>query len=219
MVEFDNESVIFPVVLYDGERETDVGKISVNPTLEFKQFQKKLKETVGISYNNLTTYFVDGSVSKITPSERRRILITSKVDFSVIVRETNFYFLVVLKRSRRDRRRKVNKVSAFAPVAVSHEYMLHMRRINVDYNNQHGGYNPFAYDDLFQDFGDFQMYWNHVTFAPVDASFSIGGGRALCEDCSRAEKEGKKAGFHFCVYDDVVSGGFRSPVGPICRPV
>ncbi|KAK1410994.1 hypothetical protein QVD17_37537 [Tagetes erecta] len=203
MVEFETESVMFPVILYDGEREINVGNISINPTLEFKQFQKKLKQTVGISYNNLTTYFVDRVVSKTIPSERRRILITSKVDFSVIVRETNFYFLVVLKRSRRDRRKKVNKPSAFPSLVVSPEYMLHLSRVD---GHEHVGYGPYVYDDLFS---GFRMNWNGVMYSPVDVNAYVDceTERALCEECLRAEREGRKGEFHFCVYDDVVSGG------------
>ncbi|KAD7478190.1 hypothetical protein R6Q59_007637 [Mikania micrantha] len=234
MVEFEDESVAFPVVLYDGEREYDVGKINVHPMLDFKQFQKMLKETVGISYNNLTTYLVDRNVPMI-PSERRKILITGKVNFSVIVLERNCYFLVVLKRSRRDRRRKTNKPIAFAPV-VSPSYLLQIsqNRFGLIDERLSSAYSLY-YGDQFQDFRIMKenymksgLNWNHVLYSPVDASFATigeaysavesGRSRALCKDCTIAEKQGIKPAFHFCVYDDVVAGGFRSVVGPICRP-
>ncbi|KAG0452202.1 hypothetical protein HPP92_025786 [Vanilla planifolia] len=40
---------------------------------------------------------------------------------------------------------------------------------------------------------------------------------AVCENCLRAEAEGRPASFHWCVFD-AVTVGFRSPVGPIQRP-
>ncbi|KAI3747097.1 hypothetical protein L6452_09542 [Arctium lappa] len=239
MVELEEEAVVFPVVLYDGEREMDVGNIKIHHTLDFKQFQIMLKETIGISYNNLTTYLVESSKSK-SPSERRKILITGKVNFSVLVRETNCYFLVVLKRSRRDRRRKPNKQSGieFAfPTSVSPEYLLHLRRNQVDLidGQMSSVYGSYCYGDLFHDlqmkrenYVNTVLNRNHACYLPLNVNFpraeeaystvQSGGSRALCEDCAKAKKRGKTAAFHFCVYDDVIAGGFRSLVGPISRP-
>ncbi|KAI3518718.1 hypothetical protein L1887_07530 [Cichorium endivia] len=235
MVESEEESVVFPVILYDGERETDVGSIKIHHTLDFKKFQMMLKETIGISYNNLTTYLVDSDKSKI-PSERRKILITGKVNFSVLIRETNCYFLVVLKRSRRDRRRKLNKQGGleylFAP-SVSLEYLMYLRRNQLDLIDEQllSGYSSY---DRFHDLQikrdnyvnlNPPLNWNQVIYPALNVGFprseeaySGGKSRALCKDCAKAEKQGKKSPFHFCVYDDVVEGGFRSPVGPISRP-
>ncbi|PWA72630.1 hypothetical protein CTI12_AA031700 [Artemisia annua] len=208
MVELEaEESVVFPLVLYDGEREIDVGHVKIRASLDFKQFQMMLKETIGISYNNLTTYFVDSNKTKVS-SERRKTLVTGKVNFGVLMREKDCYFLVVLKRSRRDRRRKLNKTSGF-------EYM---------YNNPANEYLMYLNDQMMkQSYVNSFMNWNNCGFYPqLNMNFSrfIEGGRtrALCEECMKAEKHGMKAAFHFCVNDDVVAGSFRSPVGPICRP-
>ncbi|GJT57214.1 hypothetical protein Tco_0992268 [Tanacetum coccineum] len=206
MVELEEESVVFPLVLYDGEREIDVGHVKIRASLDFKQFQMMLKETIGISYNNLTTYFVDSNKTKV-PSERRKTLVTGKVNFAVLMQEKDCYFLVVLKRSRRDRRRKPNKTSGFEYVYnPANEYLMYL-------NNQM----------MKESYVNGFMNWNNCGFYPqLNVNFSSfvegGRGRASCEECTKAEKLGMKAAFHFCVYDDVVSGTFRSPVGPICHP-
>ncbi|KAL7614673.1 hypothetical protein Lser_V15G06422 [Lactuca serriola] len=222
----ESQSVVFPVILYNGERETDVGSIKIHNSLDFKQFQMMLKETIGISYNNLTTYLVDSDKSKI-PSERRKILITGKVNFSVLVRERNCYFLVVLKRSRRDRRRKLNKQSgleygfAIAP-SISPEYLMHLRRNPIDLIDEQMlsvyGIGSYEFQMQKENYVNAVQNWSHVIYPPLNAAIHGGRSRALCKDCAKAEKQGKKAAFHFCVYDDVVEGGFRSPVGPISRP-
>ncbi|KAJ6811179.1 uncharacterized protein M6B38_155575 [Iris pallida] len=40
-----------------------------------------------------------------------------------------------------------------------------------------------------------------------------------CAECAAAVREGRSPAFHWCVYDEVVTVGFRSPAGPIERPV
>ncbi|MFS8008846.1 hypothetical protein Hanom_Chr14g01277711 [Helianthus anomalus] len=231
--DFEGKSVEFPVVFYDGDRQTDVGNITINPTLDFKQFQKMLKETIGISYNNLTTYLIDNNSSP----DRRKILITGKVNFAVIALEQNCYFLVVLKRSRRDRRRKpnnnnnniINKQAPFVPIVptVKTDYS-YLNLTDFDLIDSYGYGYGYGYGDRLLDLEAMkQSYINSVmngSYSPVNASFATveeayDSGRSRCKECMRAEKQGSKAAFHFCVYDDVVSGGFRSPVGPISRPV
>ena len=98
------ETAEFPVVLYNGDRQIKAGNIEIYHGLDFQQFRTMLNQMLGISYNNLTTYFV------IRP-DGRKIVITSKIDFLVLMREKNAYFYVVLKRSRKERRRKQDKQS------------------------------------------------------------------------------------------------------------
>ncbi|KAK1429276.1 hypothetical protein QVD17_11482 [Tagetes erecta] len=104
MVQID-AGVEFPVILYNRERQINVGDIEINPTTDFHSFRTILKQMTGISYNNLTSYLVESRTSE-TQSDRRKLLITSKTDFNILMREKNAYFLVVLKRSRRERRRR-----------------------------------------------------------------------------------------------------------------
>ncbi|KAI3511996.1 hypothetical protein L1887_19158 [Cichorium endivia] len=239
MVEEDDAAVktaVFPVVLFDGERETDVGNVKIHQDLLFKEFQMKLSQMIGISYNNLTTYLVDSKKSKISP-ERRKILITGKVNFAVIVREKNCYFLVVLKRSRRDRRRKpvINQSDLDFPLAPSVSpddlSLLHWNQLDMN-EAQMSGYSPYYYDERFHDLliqreNYVNMILNsrygfdsplNMNFPKIDEVYpKLQPNRALCEDCTAAQKQGKSAEFHLCVYDEVVLDGFRSPAGPISR--
>ncbi|KAK1426187.1 hypothetical protein QVD17_14856 [Tagetes erecta] len=216
MVKADDDSpetTTFPVVLYDGVRQTNVGNIEIHPDLVYKAFQIKLSQIIGISYNNLTTYLVDSLKPKTSP-ERRKILITGKVNFAGIARETNCYFFVVLKRSRRDRRRKPGKQS---------DLDVH------DSNDAQFAYNPYYYDDRFHDMlMQRETYMNMFGFGSVlNSSFpkiedvyprvQSKPNRSLCEDCVRSQKQGKTPEFHLCVYDEVFDGVFRSPAGPIRR--
>ncbi|KAL7619040.1 hypothetical protein Lser_V15G02243 [Lactuca serriola] len=225
------KNAVFPVVLFDGERETDVGNVKIHEDLLFKEFQMKLSQMIGISYNNLTTYLVDSRKSKISP-ERRKILITGKVNFSVIIRERNCYFLVVLKRSRRDRRRKPSHQSdldfRLAPDDLSR---IHWNQLDIN-DAQMSGYGPYYYDERFHDLLiQRENYMNMILNSrygfdsPLNMNFpkieevypKVQSSRALCEDCTAAEKQGKTAEFHLCVYDEVILDGFRSPAGPVSR--
>lgn len=243
MVEADDDdaaTTVFPVVLFDGEREMDVGNVKIHPDLVFKEFQIMLSQMIGISYNNLTTYLVDSKKSKISV-ERRKILITGKVNFSVLVREKNCYFLVVLKRSRRDRRRKPGKQSdldfSLAP-SISPNDLSRIHWNQLDMNDaQMTAYSPYYYDDRFHDLlmqrenyvnmilnsrygfdSPLNMNMNFPKIEEVYPQVRSKPNRALCRDCTLAQQKGKTAEFHLCVYDEVIVGGFRSPVGPISRP-
>ena len=105
---------VFPVAFYDGEREINIGNVRIHPSLDYKTFQSILSQKIGISANQITIYLVEGKRSKFSPEIHRKILITGKANFSVIAREANkeCFFLVVLKRSRRDRRRNKPKQSS-----------------------------------------------------------------------------------------------------------
>ncbi|CAI9097608.1 OLC1v1034079C1 [Oldenlandia corymbosa var. corymbosa] len=94
----------FPVVFFDGEREINIGNIRVQPMLEFKMFQKMIADGIGISPNQISIYIIHNGSSK---EERRKIPITGKVNFSLIIRQKDCFFLVILKRSRRYRGRKL----------------------------------------------------------------------------------------------------------------
>lgn len=195
-----SETTVFPVVLYDGDREVNVGNISIHPDLVYKAFQVKLSEMTGISYNNLTTYLIDNKKSKSSP-DRRKILITGKVNFAVIVRERNCYFFVVLKRSRRERRRRPTK-------------QINYHDIN-DYNDYH--YYHHYMNMILTSGYEFDL----PNFPRIEDAYprvSSKVNRPLCVDCTVALKQGKSPEFHCCVYDEVVVGWFRSPAGPICRP-
>ncbi|KZV15639.1 hypothetical protein F511_38639 [Dorcoceras hygrometricum] len=99
---------LFAVVFYDGEREMNIGNVQINPALEYKPFQLMLSQMIGISPNQISIYLVDRKKNQALPftEDRRRIPITGKVNFGLICRQKNCYFLVVLKRSRKSRNRR-----------------------------------------------------------------------------------------------------------------
>ncbi|CDP10606.1 unnamed protein product [Coffea canephora] len=94
----------FPVIFYDGEREINIGDIRVQPMLEFKTFQMMISQKIGISPNQISIYLVHHSS---LAEERRKTPITGKVNFALIIRQKDCFFLVVLKRSRKSRNRKL----------------------------------------------------------------------------------------------------------------
>ncbi|PIN04001.1 hypothetical protein CDL12_23468 [Handroanthus impetiginosus] len=114
MVEGGGGGPAFPVVFFDGEREMNIGDVSINPALEYKPFQLMLSQKIGISPNQISIYLVDRKKnSKSSFSEdRRRIPITGKVNFGSICRQKDCCFLVVLKRSRKSRNRRERMISS-----------------------------------------------------------------------------------------------------------
>lgn len=239
-----NGTVLFPLVFYDGERETNVGNIGIHPVMDFKIFQARVGQMIGISYNNITIYFIDGKKSKLS-TERRKILITGKVNFSLIARERDCFFLVVLKRSRRDRQRRPYQsdmvFGEYLPgrtTSLAPEKMLLLRRNQPELNDLQ--FSNYSYNDRFQ---DLQMqrenYINMLSNSSSNTNYGFMTGlnagldsdpfpkleeiyavpertRVLCRECMDAKK-GETFTFHCCVYDPVVEG-FRSTAGPVRRP-
>ncbi|KAF2308315.1 hypothetical protein GH714_039985 [Hevea brasiliensis] len=95
----------FPVVFFDGEQETSLGDVVVSPSLNFKVFQSIIVEKLGLSPHQFSIYLADRK------SRGSRIPVTGKIDFTAVSYEKDCFFLVVLKRSRRERRRKSREVA------------------------------------------------------------------------------------------------------------
>ncbi|GJT63523.1 hypothetical protein Tco_1007056 [Tanacetum coccineum] len=220
------KTVEFPVVLYNGDRQIKAGNIKIHHELNFQQFRTMLNQMLNISYNNLTTYFV------IRP-EGRKIVITSKIDFSVLIREKNAYFYVVLKRSRKERRRKQDKQSElmlpfFYPRLNPREVVPQLCESNKaeiwlqDMEMKRAScvnYNYMSY--LNTNYHNDDKSSMNTNFPSVSEAYPVverSTSRALCKDCTNAKKLGLEPSFHLCVDDEIVKGFFRSPVGPICRP-
>lgn len=98
---------LFRVVFYDGEREMNIGHVRIYPSLDLKTFQSILSQKIGISPNQMSIYLVDRKKPKLPHEDRRKILITGRVSFALIASEKDCFILAVLKRSRRERRRKL----------------------------------------------------------------------------------------------------------------
>lgn len=122
----------------------------------------------------------------------RKIPITGKANFSAICRETDCFFLVSLRRSRDPRSRRLRRQQPEKqPVA---NVMLLKRNSDVGAINNNENNNN-------------NNDWH-----------GLNGGVLVCEECVRAKETGRDFGFHGCVYD-TVTYGFKSPAGPIARPV
>ncbi|KAI3688036.1 hypothetical protein L1987_81742 [Smallanthus sonchifolius] len=214
----------FPVVLYNGERQINVGNIEIDPTIDFHKFRTMLKQMIGISYNNLTTYLVESRRPEHIQSEGRKILITSKVDFLVLVREKNAYFLVVMKRSRRERRRKnYNRSSVdLTPADLFDYHFNHHHQITTQVP-ECGKAEIWLQELQMQRANKIQLMLHDMNASFPSITEAYPGverfvSRPLCEDCIEADRWGLKPEFHLCVYDEVVEGFLRSPAGPIARP-
>ncbi|KAK9079228.1 hypothetical protein SSX86_000898 [Deinandra increscens subsp. villosa] len=223
-------AVEFPVVLFNGERQINVGNIEIHPAIDYLKFRTMLKHMIGVSYNNLTTYFVE----KCRPSSdnlQSKILITKKADFSAFVHQKNAYFLVVVKRTRR--RKISNRIGTEISPEDLFDYSFEHREIGTQVPES--GKVAFWLHQLEMERVNKKMM-NLVMMdgglkcdleADLDASFpSVAEAypvverpmsRESCEECEKAMRRGWKPGFHLCVYDDVVEGFFRSPAGPVSR--
>ncbi|KAK9170319.1 hypothetical protein Syun_002459 [Stephania yunnanensis] len=101
----DDNYATFPVVFFDGEREIDIGNITVDGSLEFRHFQSMLCNKIGIAPHQISVSLIRKKKSR--SSGPRKISVTDKFNFGSIVNETHrdCFFVAVLKRSRRDRDR------------------------------------------------------------------------------------------------------------------
>ncbi|KAJ9554804.1 hypothetical protein OSB04_009418 [Centaurea solstitialis] len=227
-VDLQEARAAFPVVLYKGEQRINVGNVEIHPALDYKQFRVALNQMIGISYNNLTTYLIDNKRESIQQEEQRKILITGKVNFSGLVREKNCYFLAVLKRSRRDRRRRKSKKEIIGsnqlpPRPLNPFYLPVIPKF----------YEVWFYESQIQRANyvnsvlivnsNYGFHWsrniNSRKMIESESRVQSCRNRDLCTDCMNADKQGAEPEFHLCVYDEVVvEGFFRSPAGPICRP-
>lgn len=231
MVEFtgDGDGTSFPVVFFDGETETEIGDVTVFPSLGLKRFQSILSQKIGISPHQF-------SVHLSSPESRRRIPITGKVNFSAISREKGCFFVVVLKRSRRERQRRNSGCGQhhrrggegrrFNGNGVFHppENVMILKRSDSSSaffpgrNWHHHEQARLAGLAMERDMYLMNMGLIGPRFYSVPpAEKEEEEESAVCEECSRASESGREIGFHWCVYD-AVTFGFRSVAGPIARP-
>ncbi|KAL7619039.1 hypothetical protein Lser_V15G02242 [Lactuca serriola] len=220
--------IMFPVILYDGKRQTNVGNMTIRQGLAINEFKTTLSQLIGIHYDDLTTYLVENR--KSTPStEPWKILITDKVNFDVMVRLRNCYFFVVLNRPRTECR--------MIPGNQSDLLLMHLNLLDSNTNNAQTSaysYGPSPYCYNYSDgFSDLVMHRENYLNMVLNSGYGFvspsnvnlpkieeaesSSNRPLCEDCTTAQKQGKTAEFHLCVYDEVIHGSFRSPAGHISR--
>ncbi|KAF3442740.1 hypothetical protein FNV43_RR16657 [Rhamnella rubrinervis] len=230
-----DDRVSFPVVFCDGECESNIGVVVVYPTLEFKRFQSELSQMIGISPHQFSVYLS-------SQETRRRIPITGKFNFGAISSEKGCFFLVVLKRSRRERRRRspleipedvyfTSSMKSQQPIKKSppDNVMLLRRGTGISQDPAFSGFMvPYAdrveYEERVRELElERKRYLMNMGVKGMALANKTGTvrekvGNAVCNLCLRAKETGREAEFHHCVYD-TVTYDFRSRAGPIGRPV
>ena len=150
----------------------------------------------------------------------KKAAIDENTDFASLVRTNrDFVFVAQLKQAKKDSRGKIVRSHVAADSHFPREMTILKRPSEVD-----GLMGPFNYRALRNLQQQREKYL--VSAAPVaqlpyggPAAPMLGGiGAAVCEVCSSGEETGGVA-FHCCVHDRVLVEAFRSPVGPIRRPL
>ncbi|OIW05171.1 hypothetical protein TanjilG_19802 [Lupinus angustifolius] len=222
----DGGGATFSVVYFDGETETNVGDITVDSSFNFNNFLSFLSHKIGISPHQFSVYLASfGS--------NRKIPITAKVNFAAIVRNTagatasSFFFV---KRSKRPKRNKIRSNKA----STKHDNINNLHPPSNVVLLRRNSAVPFAmspllsraeYENRMMDLHmQTERYLTTMRIGNLRferetpyaaAAAASGEGRVVtCEECSTATD----GGFHQCVFD-TVTFNFRSPAGPVARPV
>ncbi|KAJ7971665.1 DNA-directed RNA polymerase subunit beta like, partial [Quillaja saponaria] len=226
-----SRSVSFSVIFFDGQNEIFIGDIVVYPSTNYKDFQLALSQKIGISPNQFSVYLT--SKKNSSPEYTRRIPITSTFNFGSIGREKDMFFLVVMKISRRMKTGTTykefkdhgyNSSVKFAQPLKKHplENILG-RKSGIGNQPVPGLISPMVDQVEYQKrLMNLQIvrerYLRNMGLIDSHLQREKNGGVVACEECLRAEKMGKDAEFHPCVFDAVIRGPIRSPAGPIARP-
>ncbi|KAE9590794.1 hypothetical protein Lalb_Chr20g0111401 [Lupinus albus] len=210
----DGGGPTFSVVYFDGEKETSIGDVTVGPSFNFNNFLSFLTHKIGISPHQFSVYLASfGS--------NRKVPITARVNFAAIVRDTagvtaSSFFLV--KRSKRPKRNKVrNNIGSLNNDNNNNIITNNHPTANVVLLRRSAAV-PFTMSPVLsrveyeKHMMDFQM--QRERYLMRTAGGSVCGGDVICEECLTE----MKGGFHPCVFDDVTFG-FRSPAGPVARPI
>nr|DAD28938.1 TPA_asm: hypothetical protein HUJ06_030406 [Nelumbo nucifera] len=237
----------FPVVFSDGEREIDLGSVSVHPSLEFKNFRSFLSQKIGIPPQQIAISLIRRKPSRSPPENRRRIPITDKVDFSTILEDKDcFFFVTMMKRSRRERRGTGDNHLPPRPINSLHEKIPPPEKILL--RRDSGMLLPFYgqtatpeylstgqgmlglgrvdYENQIRKLQrmreKFMMSTANTNPRPYTEYESVTDhiptNSSVSVVCEVcSDAKGTEVPFHQCVYD-AVTVGFRSPAGPIARP-
>lgn len=222
------EPRFLPLCFYDGKCEFNIGQVRIHSSLDYKAFQSILSQKIGISPNQMSIYLVDRS-NNPKPMHQSRILITGKASFNIILQGKDCTVLVVLKRSRKDRRQR-SEISNLAQP----NYYLNVNNLvpGPNYNFNHLSrnvpvhlacpvlpyYDQFAVQQHFLHYNNsFRNLYNYPTLLEKPKLIPERCNNSYCYECMTARSQGKAVQFHLCV-NDAVTVSFRSPAGPVSRP-
>ncbi|KEH41925.1 hypothetical protein MtrunA17_Chr1g0177691 [Medicago truncatula] len=207
----------FPVVYNDGETETNLGIITVYPTMNIKTLLSKLSHKIGILPHQFSVFIAD-------QNSDRKIPFTTKVNIPAVACEDATYAFYV-SRCGSYKKALVKKNNN-----LSEKKMLQCR--------DDGSRPVSAAEALVFERGEMERRMlkfkmereaflmrmgNKVESFRVEPPMDNGGGSrggsgVYCKECVMAEVIRTKADFHLCIRDEVIIG-FKTSVGPICRPV
>ncbi|CAL0326710.1 unnamed protein product [Lupinus luteus] len=222
----DGGGATFSVVYLDGESETTVGEVTVDSSFNFNKFLSFLSHNLAVSPHQLSVYLASFA-------SNRKIPITAKFNFSALFSNTaganasSFFFV---KRSKRTKRNKVrsNKDSWKNDDINNNnntlENVVLMRRNAAVPFKVSPALSLNDYEKRMMDLQiQRELYLTSMRVGElcfdrkthiIAASNGGGGGSVICEECLN----GIDGGFHRCVFD-AVTFDFRSPAGPVARPV
>lgn len=222
----EGEPRFLPLCFYDGKCEFNIGQVKIHSSLDYKAFQSILSQKIGISPNQMSIYFVDRSDNP-KPMHQSRVLITGKASFNLILQGKDCTVLVVLKRSRKDRRQRSKLTNLANPSYYFNENNLvpgpnnfylpgrnvpvYLARLLLPYCDQ------FAVQESLNYNNHFRNLYNYPTVEQPKVIPERCNYYRYCEECMSARRQGKAVQFHLCV-NDAVTVSFRSPAGPVARP-
>jgi hypothetical protein len=231
---FDGVGKPFPVIYCDGETETNLGIIKVDPTMNIKTLLFILSEKTKISPHQFSVFLADQDTD-------RKIPLTAKVNFAAVCHDGAAYYFYV-KRSRRSKKSPAKNKN------LSEKRMLLRRDGAVDGIKFSGVRQKFAVASSTVERAEMEKRVMNLrkereaflmsmgvkieSFRRETLKFNGGGsgggsvngggggrsGGAVCRECLMARMKGTSADFHLCCYDEVIVG-FRTSAGPISRPV
>ncbi|KAL2323004.1 hypothetical protein Fmac_027383 [Flemingia macrophylla] len=210
MIDGGGSAASLAVVYFDGSREINVGTVALDASLSFKSLLSLLSQRIGISPHQFSVYLA-------AVGSDRKIPVTAKVNLAAARRDAAAHYFFV-KRSKRSRKAppKDANLRKMPP-----EKVMLLRRAAAA-----AGEPPFrsAFAAPILDRAEYERRLRNFQMERESFLMSMsvgvggGGGAAVCEDCLKAKTTGVDDGFHLCVLD-AVTVGFRSPAGPISRPV
>ncbi|KAL5215426.1 hypothetical protein ABZP36_006827 [Zizania latifolia] len=228
-------TAVLPVVFVDGDQSVDLGTVTVQPSLGVRKLQAVVADRVGVAPQQIMA-------SLARPRRARRVALEEGTDLAAAVaREgSGCYVLAVPRRSRRERRggRSRREKKAAAPLEPPQERTILKHLPPTDLASLASSPAPtmfgiWDYEAQLQELQR-QREWYLMHTAAADPYLSLTperedpplwtarplrqGTPTSCPECEAAAAALREPGFHWCVRD-AVTVGFRSPVGPIERPV
>ncbi|EPS70429.1 hypothetical protein M569_04334 [Genlisea aurea] len=237
----------FPLLLFDGERESYVGDITIHPTYEFKPFQFMISGRIGVSPKKFSIYLLDRRTTPTPPfsENRRKIPVTGKVNFGFICNQTGCCFLVVMKRRRQNRclvveeaddssaecdraadgsNNRIEQQPAMQsrmperlPLQQRHEFMASWQNYLISLSDR--SWERRRLNERGFDSLDRRDSRHGSIEAEICDAGRLQNSQPTVLHCSDcSDSDADTTSFHCCVNDTIIHGFYKSIFGPISRP-